>query len=106
MTKCGQTTKYKTSDHIRDLEQYLGVDVLDIVLINTKHPSEKALEKYKKFFEETVEDDLRNEVFKIVKQDLVKDELIKKNKADAYRRSIIRHDPIKLAKAILKLIDE
>lgn len=104
MTKCGQTTKYKASDHVYDLKQYLGKGVLDLVLINKKKPAEQTLKWYKRYFEEVVFDDLKEERFKIVRKNLIKDVLIEKDKADKYRRSIIRHDPQKLAKAIIDLI--
>jgi uncharacterized cofD-like protein len=105
MTKCGQTTRYKASDHIKDLEQYLGKGVLNLVLINKKQPSEKALKWYKKYYEEVVIDDLGDESFKVIRENLIKDVLIEKDKADNYRRSIIRHDPAKLAKVITNLIE-
>ncbi|MCL4354863.1 YvcK family protein [Patescibacteria group bacterium] len=105
MTKCGQTTKYKASDHVRDLEQYLGSNVLDMILVNKKNPSDKTLKWYKRFSEEVVIDDLQeNDKYKIIKKNLIKDVLIKQDKADKYRRSIIRHDPQKLAKAVIDLI--
>ena len=105
MTKCGQTTNYKASDHVRDLEQYFGGNVLDYVLINKKKPSEKALKWYKKYYEDVVFDDLNEEGFKIIRANLIKDTLIEKNKADNYRRSIIRHDPLSLAKTVIGIID-
>lgn len=104
MTKCGQTTKYKASDHVKDLEQYLGQGVLDLILINKKKPSDQTLRWYKKYSEEIVFDDLKDESFKIVRKNLIKDVLIEKDKADKYRRSIIRHDPGELAKAVIDLI--
>jgi uncharacterized cofD-like protein len=105
MTKCGQTTRYKASAHIRDLEKYLGKGILDLVLINKKKPSEKAMKWYKRFYEEVVVNDLENESFEIVQENLIRDILIKKDKADDRRVSIIRHDPTMLAKTVIKLID-
>lgn len=104
MTKCGQTTRYKTSDHIKDIEQYLGKEVLDLVLVNKKRPSEKTLKWYKKYSEEVVLDDFKDEPFKVIRKNLIKDVLVEKDKADNYRRGIIRHDPTKLAKAIIDLL--
>jgi uncharacterized cofD-like protein len=105
MTKCGQTTNYKASDHIKDLEQYLGNEVIDYVLVNKKRPTEKALSWYKKFYEDVVEDDLGNDSLSVVRGNLIRDIIIEKDKADNYRRSIIRHDPAKLALAVINLID-
>jgi uncharacterized cofD-like protein len=104
MTKCGQTTHYKASDHIKDLEQYLGNNILDLVVVNNKCPSEKTLKWYKKFSEEVVFDDLKDYSVKVIRKNLISDVLIEKDKSDNYRRSIIRHDSTKLAKTIFSLI--
>jgi uncharacterized cofD-like protein len=104
MTKYGQTTFYKTKDHINDLEKYLGLNVINTVLINNKNPSRKTLRWYKKHNEEPVVDNLNGNRFKIVKANLIKDLFIGKTMGDELRRSIIRHDPDKLAKKIMQII--
>ena len=57
MTKSGQTTGYKASDHIGDLTRYLGRKP-DFVLINNTRISEKILESYKRYNEISVKNDL------------------------------------------------
>ncbi|OGK31576.1 hypothetical protein A3F29_01320 [Candidatus Roizmanbacteria bacterium RIFCSPHIGHO2_12_FULL_33_9] len=108
MTKFGQTTKYTAKDHLKDLEKYLGKGVIDIVLINKEKPSNNALAWYKKFKEVPVLDDINdNNGYKVYKARLIKDLLISGNKKeDALRRSIIRHDPHKLARKVLSIIGE
>ncbi len=105
MTKYGQTTDYKVSDHIRDLEKYIGKNTIDFILINIKIPSPKTLKWYKKHHEVPVLDDLdKSNKYKIIKANLIKDVLIDKIKGDDLKRSIIRHDPEKLAKKIIEII--
>lgn len=104
MTKYGQTTDYKASDHIRDLEMYLGKDVLDAVLINSRKPSRKTLSWYEQYGEIPVENDLKREKYELYSSDLLKDVMINEDDADTLRRSIIRHNPDKLAEQLMEII--
>lgn len=105
MTKYGQTTKYKASDHIKTLEEYLGKNVLDFVLVNSKNPKKKALSWYEEYGEHPVEDNLKqNKNYKIIRKDLIKDVIISKSAGDQLRRSIIRHDSKKLASEVMSII--
>jgi uncharacterized cofD-like protein len=106
MTKVGQTTNYKASDHIKALEKYLGRGVIDYVLINSKKPKKSVLSWYMQYEEQPVEDDLDYGIpkYKIIRKDLLKDIVIKQDSSDARRRSIIRHDSDKLALHIFELI--
>jgi uncharacterized cofD-like protein len=105
MTKYGQTTKHTAKDHVEDLEEYVGKDQLDVVLVNTKTPSEKTLAWYKDFDEHQVEDNLGdNHKFQVVRKNLIKDVVIEKAVSDSLHRSIIRHDSEKLAKAIMEIL--
>lgn len=103
MTKYGQTTKYKASDHIRDLGQYIGKYVLDFVIINTKKPRRETLLWYSDYSEQPVIDDLKEDSYQIVRANLIKDAIILQEKADVLKRSFIRHNPEKLATEIMKL---
>lgn len=108
MTKYGQTTHYKATDHIEDLEKYLGKNILTSVLVNSKSPTKKTLAWYKDFDEEPVIDNLDelNRGFKIFRLDLLKNVLIGKSSSDSLKRSIIRHDPEKLASTIMSLFSQ
>nr|MBI5455817.1 YvcK family protein [Candidatus Levybacteria bacterium] len=103
MTKYGQTTKFKASDHINALEKYLGKNILDYILVNNKKPKKQVLSWYQEYEEYPVEDDLDGE-YKIIRKDLLKDVIIEQNPSDARRRSIIRHDSRKLAQEVMNLI--
>jgi uncharacterized cofD-like protein len=43
MTKYGQTTNYSAKEHLEDLEKYLGKNVIDYILLNTKKPRRETL---------------------------------------------------------------
>ncbi|MEK6951463.1 MAG: gluconeogenesis factor YvcK family protein [Nanoarchaeota archaeon] len=107
MTKFGQTTKYSAQTHIKDLEKYLGKGVIDIVLINTQKPSLTTLEWYKANKEVLVHDDIgEDNDFKVYRANLIKNLVINTNPIDDVPRSIIRHEPNKLASKIISIISE
>lgn len=92
MTKWGETNNFAARDFIAAVEDYLGRDVLDFVLINTKRPSPMRLRLYEEEFAKFVEtNDLPEKPVPILGDFL-------------RRRGFIRHDPDKLAKALLSLV--
>lgn len=102
MTKQGQTTNYKASDHVVDLELYLGRKV-DYVILNKKPVPEPILNFYKRYGEKPVTDDLTNSR-KIIRLDLLAQGIYTKSKADKIMRSLLRHDSEKTARAIWSII--
>lgn len=105
MTKYGQTTNYKASEHVKTLEKYLGKNVLDFVLVNSKMPKKQVLLWYEEYGEHPVSDDLKENIkYKIIRKDLIKDVVTSKSTGDELRRSIIRHDSKKLASEVMNLI--
>lgn len=104
MTKHGQTTDYKASEHLSDLRKYIGKDTIDYILVNSKKPSKKALVWYEEFGEEPVTDDLpENDT--IVRKDLISSFILNQDPGDELKRSIIRHSPKKLADVVTHLLD-
>lgn len=109
MTKYGETYGYKASDYLKDLGKYMNVNRLDAILLNsdTKYP-EEALKVYEEEHSIPVEDDLNKEntpkKTKVYREKILSKEVIKPQKGDVLKRSIIRHDPEKLAEAISKII--
>jgi len=107
MTKSGQTTGYKASDHINDLSFYLG-KTPNVVLINTAKISSDIMESYKRYNETMVKNDtdvlINNNTPEIIKADLLDNNRKEKSESDILYRSILRHDSKKVAKVINKVI--
>ena len=103
MTKFGQTNGFKASDHLSEIEKYLGKSSVDVVFVNKKFSITKRIrDRYEEEHANVVEDDLKNvKNKKIVKEDFRASEEYLKSKGDKLKRSLIRHDSEKLAKAIL-----
>ncbi len=102
MTKSGQTTNYKASDHVKDLVKYLGKEP-DYILINNGAISEEILASYKKYNEFKVTNDLNKNGYQIVEKDLVDVKKVEKNSSDILYRSILRHDSEKVAEELKKI---
>ncbi|MDP6704050.1 MAG: YvcK family protein [archaeon] len=94
MTKHGETTGFAASDFVETLEQYIGEDVLDCIVVNTKAPSSQRVKKYEKEGSETVEYDiekLRQKGLQVIEADLLR------------ARGFVRHDPDILAKTLFSI---
>lgn len=102
MTKSGQTTNYKATDHLGDLGFYLGRQP-DYVLINNGNIASDILVSYQRYNEVKIENDLNKDGYKIVEKDLIDNKKIEKNTADILYRSILRHDSEKVARELKKI---
>jgi uncharacterized cofD-like protein len=106
MTRFGQTDGFTASDHLFELEKFLGGKVFDYCIVNKKGtiPSE-AVAWYKKNDAGPVKDDLNGGgKLKVVRGKYVSSKFYQKSKSDKLVRSLIRHDPKRLAKAIVDLL--
>jgi hypothetical protein len=72
-------------------------------LVNSKPLPEVALKKYKKEQEFPVVDNLKDNYSKIIRSDFLSKKETKNIPSDILKRSLIRHDPNKLARIILSL---
>lgn len=105
MTKYGQTYGYTAKDHLRILEDHIGKAV-DYVIINTGQLSAKALALYQASFEAKVTDDLNgNSYFKVIRENVVSNQIVHKSESDMLVRSLIRHDSDKLAQLLIKILE-
>lgn len=108
VTKPGQTDGWSVQDYAQELERYLINTQLDYVLYNTAKPSADMLSKYAHDGEYPVNYNEKS-AYKLQAKavglnliSLYQDE-INKHDALALERTLIRHDPIVLAKAIKSL---
>lgn len=106
MTKLGQTHDFTARDHIETLEKFLGSGILDYCLVNKGNSYPKdILEKYKQESAFPVKDDLgKSSHLRIIHKSLDSNEVFEKAKSDKLKRSLIRHDPVKLARTIISLL--
>ena len=107
MRKPDQTKDFTVSTFINELEKYTGRGFLDYVVVNSKKPSRGAVLRYKKVDRATpIEIDVGRTYSKakIVKARLLSQEKIKVLKSDGLKRSLIRHDPGKLARVLFRII--
>ncbi len=99
MTKFGQTYNFKASNFVAEIEKYLG-KCLDYVLINNKELPKEIIERYKAENDIPVEDDLKEDGYKVIREDLLATEPIERKAGDVLQRSLIRHDSGKLCMVI------
>lgn len=102
MTKSGQTTSYKASDHVNDLVKYLGVEP-NFILINNGSINTATLSSYEHYNEVKVVNDFKKDDYQIIEKDLVDVKKVEKNSSDILYRSILRHDSEKVAKELKKI---
>jgi uncharacterized cofD-like protein len=87
-TEQGETDNYAAEDHVKALEQHLGLDVIDAVLINTQLPSERTPEGTRWVKPDLTERDR----LRVIRTSLIDSD------------SALHHDSRKLAEALLDLI--
>ena len=105
-TRFGQTVNFSASDHMTEMEKFLGGSVFDYCLVNKKGtiPS-KAIAWYKRNDAIPVKDDLDGKgKLRVVRGNYVSSKFYQKSESDKLVRSLIRHDSVKLAKAIVDLL--
>lgn len=97
MTQPGETDNFTAVDHVEAILRHVEGPIFDYVLMNTRRPSEEVLARYEAQGAHLVEPDERG----IARLGLVPvcRDLIAEG-------SWARHDPLKLAKAIMELVAE
>ncbi len=109
VTKPGQTDGYSVSDFTDEIERLAGQKFLDAVLFNTREPGEVLLKKYAGAGELAVSYDeatLDQATYQAYGGDLLAGTIWKSTSgADpiAASRTLIRHDPIVVARSIIDL---
>jgi len=96
MTEPGETDNFTAYNHMEVINHILGNDVLKYVLVNTAEVSEYVIEKYKSTGAEVVEADIskiQREGTKCVARSFALE-----------RGDVVRHDPEKLAQAIMDVL--
>lgn len=105
MTEYGQTYAFSAKTFIEELDKYLDVKLLDYIIFNDRPIPDDILKKYKRSQAVPVVNDLNKKYnFRIISTDLLSEKRIKRQPGDTLRRSLIRHDPDKIARICLKIV--
>ncbi len=94
MTQPGETDGYPASDHIRAVQNHAGQRVYDFVLVNKAAPSEELMARYEKSGAQLVTPDA--DAIAAMGYRPIVGSFISES-------AVVRHDPDKLAEAILRL---
>ncbi len=113
VSKYGQTHGLTQSHYLSEMAKYIGRPA-DFALINNASLPEDILEKYRDEQSYPVEDDLTTynsettvmgetapSVTQVVRESLLSEEIVNRESGDTVRRSLLRHDSQKLAKALM-----
>lgn len=96
MTQPGETTAFTASDHVNAVLKQAGVPVFDYVLVNTEEPSEALRERYAGVGSAWVTPDVDR--IRMLGLKPITGSFISQN-------AVVRHDPEKLAEAIVHQIN-
>jgi uncharacterized cofD-like protein len=103
MNKIGQTTGYKASDNLKEIVSFIGQDIFDYIMINNKKPHKELIKAYAsegEFIENDMVMDRR-----VIMANLL-GSMMKMQQADfLIKRNLIRHDSNKLARELIKIVD-
>jgi uncharacterized cofD-like protein len=102
MTLNSQTREMTASDHVEQVEKYLGRKI-DRIIINNQPISKDILKSYQKLHEYPVKDDLAKDK-RVIREKLLASSPFVKPKGDVLKRSLLRHSPEKLADILISLL--
>ena len=103
MAKRGRATGMSLGAHVGELVRYIG-RMPDAVLANKNPLPNNLLERYAHEAEYPVVLDHETLECPVVLEDFLATEEVVRSKGDVLKRSLIRHDPDKLAEAIMNLL--
>lgn len=96
MTQPGETNNFKASDHLSAICDHAGVDRVDYILVNNKRIAQANLEKYAREGARPV----------VVDQHALQKMGVQVMRGDFLdEQKLVRHDPQKLAGAVLSIVD-
>ena len=108
MTRAGQTDDYKVSDFVKKIEEYMRGEPLDYILINSEPFGKGIIRIYKEIDNAVpVLDDIEGDTYheaKVIRTNLLSNNLFKPSKSDTVKRSLLRHDSGKLAETLFKIL--
>lgn len=105
MTKVEHTHDFSVADFTRDIEKYLG-DSVDVVIFNNKKPADAVLKRYAREGDLLTSWAVLPEGPQLVGANLVShlEHTTNKIGTPATESSLVRHDPSKLARVIMRVV--
>ncbi len=106
VTQIGQTEGFTLMNHVKELERYIGEKTIDYIIVNNKKPKEITIQKYKQEGIGLVKDDIEKDesYFKKVEANVIM-ELEERPDKGKHDPDILRHDPDKVAKVLINLLN-
>ncbi len=108
-TQPGQTDEYTIADHVGQVVSYAGKGTVDYVVANTKRPSGKLLTQYAAdglvflILDDDQKQRIESKGVKLVTADLIQETATKRELWD--KQDSIYHDPRKLAKTLIAILE-
>lgn len=102
MNRKGQTTGFTVKSYLKELAQFIGSDIFDYIIVNNQCPAPRLIERYAEEGELIVNDLEGDE--RVIAVPLL-GEFKEGVKGDLMKRSLIRHDPKKLAQELIKIVN-
>ncbi|MBI2668973.1 YvcK family protein [Candidatus Woesearchaeota archaeon] len=106
MNRRGQTSGFTAKKSLQEIHRFIGTDPFDYLVINNSLPAKELLMMYAEEGE-MIKNDLANDP-RVMVADLIDDKKAEYSKTDALaaHRAFIRHDPQKLARVLMGIINE
>lgn len=108
VNKPGQTDGFTVRDYLNKMEEFIGAQIFNYVIYNNKIPEKKILKRYEKEGENLVwfnKNEINNEILQL-SADLISKKIPERLSYDKIERTLIRHDPLKIAGLIKRIYEE
>lgn len=106
VTKRGETDGYTAKRFCETVDSYLNPASMSGVIINTSSPPKDLIKRYGAVGDRMVRDDLQDSGIRVWRAPLISERVVKPVAGDALNRSLLRHDPLKLAETIMSVLKE
>ncbi|OGV61135.1 MAG: hypothetical protein A2498_12780 [Lentisphaerae bacterium RIFOXYC12_FULL_60_16] len=105
MTQPGQTDGMTLSQHVLELERYLGAGVLHYVLYNNSRPASRVLKEYAAERARMVDLDVEKLPRTVVP---IARDLRERSRRQAlwHKQFLLRHDPVRLRQALVEILEK
>jgi len=97
MTQEGETSNYKVSDHVRAINNHIGRNLIQSIIVNNGLIKEEIIKNYHKENAQVVEND--KEELKKMKLHVIEEDIV------SYLEGTVRHNTYKIADLIFQLMD-